>query len=143
MAYGDSAAKPVQSPNGNDDGFVVKFAAGSGQTLWANALGSTKSGVVHSVVTTSTNDVVAAFAYGQTFTIGGTKQLTASGSYDIGLVQFNANGGFVNAAGYGGTSFAIASTMTIDRWDEIILGGWETGTVDFGKQVPTYGLRRR
>jgi hypothetical protein len=119
--------------NGGNDIFINKYNS-SGTLLWAKSLGGTDDD--GSLVIEIDNDGNI-FACG-TFRISidldpnaGVQNFVSNGSSDVFILKLDANGNFIWAKKFGGTTADNVSGLAIDANNELYLTGTFSTTVDF------------
>ena len=135
---GDTADGTVESIGyGSDDGFISKFNS-CGTLLWAKRLGGTSGDSGKYVATdTSGNIIVSGYVEGPADlngdgdTTDGTAESTGIGSKDIFITKFDASGNHLWAKRFGGTSWDVGYSITIDTSGNIIVSGEANGAADF------------
>ncbi len=138
LSFGEVTSKNVisGSSGSEQDGYVATYAKSNGQFLWGSALG-----MVHGQVTSmaaSSSGVYVAVEYQGAFNAGGTA-MPAFGLGDVGILHYSTSGGLLTANGYGSPSTEFITSILVDRWDEVIVGGFTSGTIDFGKKATVPG----
>ena len=119
---------------GNRDFFIVKLTD-MGNLDWAYGAGSTSHDMVHAVSVDANNNILIAGVFESTvdFNYGiGTNNLTSSGNWDAFVQKLDSNGAFVWVKKMGGASDDVALTLSVNTNDDIIVGGYFSGTGTFG-----------
>jgi len=125
--------------NGVNDGYVCKFSP-SGQILWAFPIGS---GGVDECLALAFNQVGYIMVSG---VFSGTVDfdpsnnnfdLTASGSNNAFVAWYDDAGNFLNAISFGGNQITKVNCMSITNNQQILIGGYFTGDVDFDPSTNT------
>ncbi len=127
-----------------DDIFVQKMDA-NGNFLWARSFGGTYEDLCHSIVDASGN-VYNTGSFYETFDCDpgpGTSYLTTLGAIAVFVQKLDADGNFLWARSFGGTSAtdgASTGKMTVDSAGNMYTTGYFFGTVDFDPGAGTSNL---
>jgi hypothetical protein len=123
---------------GLTDMFLVKLGAG-GVTLWSKRFGDSSSQSLATVTVDPAGHVIVAGGFLGLVDFG-TGPLMSAGSTDVFVAKFSPMGMPIWAKRFGdGTGQAAASVAT-DAAGNIVLGGTNSGSVDFGGgPVTTFG----
>ncbi|MDX2245824.1 MAG: T9SS type A sorting domain-containing protein [Bacteroidia bacterium] len=123
----------LQAKGIGSDIFVQKMDAG-GNFLWAKSFGGPEDDRSMAIALDASGNVytTGTFQGAADFDPGtGTSTLTANGNADIFIHKLDADGNFVWAKSFGGSSNDTVSSLAIDESDNIYTGGAFQGTVDF------------
>lgn len=125
---------------GSYDVFISKYDS-SGNLIWAKSIGgrSTESG--ESIVVDDSGNVYVTGMFGYSSwgdsmdcdPGSGKFNLVSNGSSDVFIVKLNSSGNMVWAKSYGGKGRDGGFSITIDKLNNIYLGGNCSGPVDFDK----------
>jgi hypothetical protein len=118
---------------GSDDVFIQKLDS-SGSFLWARSFGASSNDLGHSIKIDALGNVyTTGFFLGTVdFDPGvGTANLTPAGSGDIFVQKLDASGNFLWAKSFGGSSFDIGHSITVDSSGNAYTIGNFRGTLDF------------
>lgn len=121
------------SASGSLDIFIAKLS-GSGNFIWARAIGGAKEDYAVSLVTdTAKNVYIAGFWEGTADfdPSSGTAYLTPNGMSDMFIAKYNSSGNFKWVKSMGGRKFDYLQSMAIDANQNIYTTGWFQDTVDF------------
>lgn len=128
---------------GGRDSYIQKMDA-SGNFIWAKSFGSTG---IHDVILHHALDVdgniYSTGYYGGAVDFdpgAGSFFLTSTGNLDIFISKLDANGNFIWASSFGGTSNDNGFSIAIDEYNHIYTSGLFQGTVDFDPTAGTYNL---
>jgi hypothetical protein len=120
--------------NGGQDVFISKLDQ-SGNFVWAKSIGSPTNdiGTAVSVSTVDGGVYVTGVVNGPTdFDPGaGTYTLNYGPGSDFFVLKLDASGNFVWAHGFDNSGEDAANSINIDSFDNILIGGYFSGTVDF------------
>ena len=119
---------------GMDDAFLAKYDA-QGNYMFAFKLGTGGNIIFKSIAINSGGDIITLGTYYDAtadFDPGtGVLSLPYSGSHDIFVARYDANGNLMNAFGIGGTGPDKPEKVSIDASDNIYICGAFRNTVDF------------
>ncbi len=121
--------------NGGYDAFIAKYDA-SGNMLWAKQSGGTSLEVGRGIaVDGSGNPYITGYFEGSA--IFGSTTLTSSGSYDVFIAKYDANGNFqwANRAGSSGDDFG--RNVSVDDNGNSYITGTFRGLASFGSTTLT------
>lgn len=127
---------------GSNDIFVTKLD-GSGNFMWAGAMGSVGSDIGNSIAVDASGNVytTGVFLGSADFDPGvATTTLTSAGSNDIFVSKLNSSGAFVWADGVGGTGNDQGLGITVDVGGNIYYTGLFVSFGDFDPGVATTTL---
>lgn len=128
---------------GAEDVFVLKLDT-SGNFVWVKALGGSNGEVGWSINLDASGNIYTAGLFSgaaEDFDPGtGVFNLPYSGQQDIFISKLDPSGNFLWAKSIGGAGIDMASAVTIDSQDNIVLTGYYSGTVDFDPSITTYTL---
>jgi hypothetical protein len=127
---------------GNDDIFISKFDA-SGNFMWARGMGGTGyDGGVSIAIDASGNVYTSGYFVGTAdFDPGASSyNLMSAGSQDMFISKLDASGNFVWAKRMGGTSYDVATDLTMDASGSLYITGYYTNTVDLNPGSGIYNL---
>ena len=111
--------------------FALKLAS-DGTFGWARKISGASGSVANGIAVRGTN-VVLVGSYQGSMTIDGTPLSSVSGSTDIFVMSMAASSGTANwIKSFGGTLSDVATDVTIDSADNVVLTGFYQGTVNFG-----------
>jgi len=122
--------------NGIFDIFIAKYSP-SGELLWLKFAGGTQNDTGYGIGVDSEGFIyitgyftsIAAFGEGNPF------RLTSSGSNDIFLAKYDADGNFIWAKKAGGQLEDRAQNLAIDRFDNIYITGYFSGRSYFDNET--------
>jgi len=126
----------------NQDAYIAKLDA-SGNFLWAKQVGGVTADYGQSISATPNGNVyVTGWFTGTADLDPGTDtfNLTANGAQDIFLVKLDSSGNFLWAKGFGGTFIEVASAITVDNSENVLMTGFFEGTVDFDPGPAAFNL---
>jgi len=117
---------------GNDDIFLARFDS-NGNHKWSKRFGGIDDEGASSVsVDSSGNVYITGNFNGSTIDFGGGA-LTNAGSFDIFLARFDSNGNHKWSKRFGGSSYDIGSSVSVDSSGNVyITGKFTSSTIDFG-----------
>lgn len=123
----------LQAKGVGADIFVQKMDA-AGNFLWAKSFGGLEDDRSVAIAVDPSGNVYTTGIFQDTgdFDPGtGTSTLTANGNADIFIQKLDANGNFVWAKSFGGSSDDTVSSLAIDASGNVFTAGAFQGTVDF------------
>ncbi|MEI7490577.1 MAG: SBBP repeat-containing protein [Bacteroidota bacterium] len=123
--------------SGYADGCLVKYAA-SGNVLWAKKTGGTDFDFLNCVVSdASGNSYVTGFFYSPTLVLGSdTLTNTSSGTCDMLIAKYDANGNVLWAKNPNGASFDWGVSVAVDAsGNSYAAGGFISPSLTFGSTV--------
>lgn len=118
---------------GGQDAYIAKLDA-SGNYVWALSLGGTSSEVGYAVTIDSTGNVIVGGNFQGTVDFdpgAGTDNATSAGAQDGYVWKVDGSGSYVWSRQIGGIGADYASWVTTDVSNNVYLGGYFNGTVDF------------
>lgn len=118
---------------GWEDSFILKLDS-SGNFLWVNQLGGSNNTWAASIKVDDFGNVYStgSFIDSVDFDPGpGVSYLASSGTVDIFILKWDANGNFLWAKHMGGGDFARGSALSIDDSGQVYTTGHFKGTIDF------------
>ena len=130
------------SSEGYEDVFVQKLDA-SGDFLWARAFGGEFQDASRALSIDALGNVYITGWFGGTvdFNPGaGMYFLTSEGSADVFIQKLDAAGNFLWAKSFGGTGWALGTSLNIDALGNVYTTGYFEGTTDFDPGVGTHFL---
>jgi hypothetical protein len=115
--------------------FIIALAIPSrAQTpahFWSKRFGSTSGDTGFSVAVDASGNVLLAGSFAGTVNVGGP-DLVSSGSSDIFVAQYNANGAHQWSQSFGSTGLDAAYAVAVDGSGNVLAVGPFNGTVNFG-----------
>ena len=124
------------SSNGGDDIYVLKLKS-NGDFLWAKSFGGSSYDNSPNVVLDAQDNIVASGAFEGTVDFdpdpgaAETYRLSSNGGDDIYVLKLNADGNFVWAKSFGGSSYEDSPNVVLDAQGNTVVSGTFSGTVDF------------
>ncbi len=122
------------------DGFIEKLDA-NGNFGWAATInGNLGPKGIFDLEVDANNNLLAVGFFSNTvdFQSGpGITALTGLGSYDAYLLKYSSAGNFVYVKRFSGTGTEVALELTKDPYNNIFIGGYFSGTVDFDPNPTT------
>jgi hypothetical protein len=115
---------------GNHDIYVAKLDPG-GNHLWSSSFGDASPQSASGVAVDGAGNVIVTGIFKGTVDFGGGG-FTSAGDFDIYVAKFDAAGAHVWSKRYGDANPNYTFSVTTDGLNNIILGGYFYGTVDFG-----------
>jgi uncharacterized protein YccT (UPF0319 family) len=109
----------------------VSNSAGPGTTTWASGFGGTGSDGGYAVTVDSSGNIYTAGWFSGAANFGGAS-LTSAGGQDIFLTKSSTSGSLLWARRYGGSGDETVTSIGLDSSGNIFLGGYFTGTGNFG-----------
>lgn len=135
--FDPSAATAELTSLGGADVFVAKLTSEGDFISVYHAAGSLDEDPTGIEIDLFNNVYVTGYFQGTTNfnVLGGTQNLTSAGGNDIFVMKINANYSFNWVRQIGGPGNDVAFSMAIDKNDDILIGGYFFGTVDFDPGV--------
>jgi PKD repeat protein len=115
---------------GGADWFLAKYSP-SGALLWAHNIGGTGDDSLESVAVNDAGEVAVTGRFAGTASLGGPA-LVASGSLDIGVAVYRADGSYKWSKGFGGVYDDTGSAVAFDSAGNLYMTGYFRGIVNFG-----------
>ncbi len=112
------------------DAFVAVYDANGG-FQWARRFGDNKSQAATAVTFDPSGNVIVAGGFYGTIDAGGGP-LVSAGFDDVFLVKYTGSGGHLWSHRYGDANDQWPASVATDPSGEILLGGWYSGSLDFG-----------
>lgn len=128
--------------NGSQDAFILKLDA-SGNFVWAKKIGGTANDWGNSIAIDATGNVYTTGFFSNTvdFNPGASIfNLVSNGSFDAFISELDANGDFIMAKSFGGSSADQAESIAIDALSNIHTTGNYQSTVDFDPNGSVFNL---
>jgi hypothetical protein len=120
------------SPTGTEsDILIAKFTSG-GSCLWSKSFGGANFQLSNQGVLDSANNLILANQFLATVDFGGGPLTAAGGTTDVYVAKFDTNGNYVWAQNYGDSNYQGATSVAVDSANNIIVVGFEAGTINFG-----------
>jgi len=143
LRYKETTTQTATS-KGSNDGWIAKIDK-TNAVVWATTIGGSSdpdagqlTDNVHGLGVDPSGNVVAAFNYGVGVTLGATN-LPSFGFADVGIARFSPTGTALEANGYGSASSDTPSSIAVDRWGQVIVGGLMQSSINFGKPASAAG----
>jgi hypothetical protein len=127
---GQLPAKTISSA-GHRGGFVMKLDGTTGITGWANAITGAGGDYVTCVAVDGKLNAIAGLQYTGALTIG-NRNLNTFGMQDIAYARYDSSGALLDSHEFGTANTDELYGIAVDAWGEVILGGTEPSTIDFG-----------
>ncbi|MEZ4773315.1 MAG: T9SS type A sorting domain-containing protein [Bacteroidia bacterium] len=124
------------------DAFIVKYDP-QGNFIHAFSFGGTGIDVVHSIEVDKSGGLYVSgyFEFTADFDPGpGTAELSATGTQNLYLARYDADGNFVWVRKITGSAFQAESFIDLDESENIYLHGTFTGLADFDANITTDNL---
>ncbi len=122
---------------GDYDVFVAKLAASSGAYVWSKNFGDVNFDGGYGVAADSAGNALVTGAFTGRVGFGGTT-FTSAGLQDIFLVKLSAaNGSHLWSQRFGDVSSDYAYGVAVDQGDNVVIGGYFQGNVNFGSGAMT------
>jgi hypothetical protein len=122
----------VTSGGGGNDAFVAKYAAATGQVLWARHIAGSGNEVGYGVAVDGNGDVVVTGTFDQQADFGGGV-LSSAGLSDIFVAKYaGSDGHYLWARRFGGPNSDAGVALAVDSTGNVTVTGSFQGSVDFG-----------
>ena len=126
----DFGGGPLSS-SGLRDVFVVKYTS-AGQVSWTRKFGGSGDDVLHGLAVDSAGDVALAGKFQGSIGFGGAS-LTSAGGDDSFVAKISGvNAAHVWSRKSGSTGGDVATGVDVDGSNNVVIGGYFAGSVDFG-----------
>lgn len=116
---------------GAQDIFLAAFDAG-GQHLWSRCFGDAGNDRPHALAVDAGGNVILGGFFAGTVDFGGGSLSSESGSEDIFLAGFSADGAHQWSVRFGGAQPDAMYSAALDRWGNVLTTGTFGGAVNFG-----------
>ena len=126
---------------GQEDIFLVKFAASNGLYIWQQRFGSTASDKGLGVKVDSGNNIALTGYFSGTVDFGGTSISTPVGATDAFIAKYNSSGTNLWIKRFGAPIIATGYSIAIDSSNNIVAVGLfqNTATLDGGQTISSAG----
>jgi len=126
---------------GQEDIFLVKFAASNGLYIWQQRFGSTASDKGLGVKVDSGNNIALTGYFSGTVDFGGTSVSTPVGATDAFIAKYNSSGTNLWIKRFGAPIIATGYSIAIDSSNNIVATGLfqNTATLDGGQTISSAG----
>ena len=131
--FDPGAGTTSRTSRGNNDNFVVKLTT-DGNFAWVKEFGGANEERATGVVLDSNNNILVTGLFNDNvdFNPAPLETNTVTGSYADGFaLKLDANGGFLWAKGFGGSSADYGEGIAVDSNNNVYVTGRYTGNVDF------------
>lgn len=121
----------------------IKAQSPSIMLEWGKAMGNANIDIASQSATDASGNVYTVGYFGGTVDFdpsASTYTLTSAGAYDMFIQKLDANGNFIWANRIGSTGNEAANTVFVDGSNNIYIGGYYNGTVDFDWNAGTLAL---
>jgi len=128
-----------RTSSGNLDIYFAKFED-DGDYVWVNTMGESDRDEGWAIAIGTNDDVYIACGFRGTmdFNPGASNNnLTSLGNYDMVIGKYDNNGNHIWAKRIGNTGFDFLYSMDLDNDDNLFVGGFFEGTVDFDPDAGT------
>ena len=136
LRFGESPGQAAPSA-GSNDAWIAKVDTTTTKILWATAFGGTGNDCVQGLAVDPAGGVSAAFQYSTSLLVGGATLPAPGGPNDIGIVRLDSKGGGAVAFGYGSATIDRPQSIAVNRWGEVVVGGYIGATTAFGTKLAT------
>jgi hypothetical protein len=119
------------SSSSSPDIFLARYSGSNGSCQWAKFVGGSAQDAGLGVAAASNGDIVIAGYFQGSANFGGVT-LTSLGLSDIFLARYSGQGNLAWAKRFGNTGDDKANALSLDDSGNIAIGGYFSGTVDFG-----------
>lgn len=118
---------------GNIDAFVTKLAGNDGSYLWSRTFGDSENQVATGATIDAKGNVVVVGQFGGTVDFG-SGPISSQTANDIFIVKLagSEGKGIWSRASFDADGDEILRSVATDQWDNLVLTGEFTGTLDFG-----------
>jgi hypothetical protein len=130
----DTGAGIVQSGDGADDGFVVKYAGTTGSHIWTRAFANSSPNISYAVAADASSNVFLVGTFVSDLSIAGGPVLHSfsfQGS-DVFVAKISATGAHVWSKAFGTTGSKRARGVAVDGSGNVVVVGDFMGAIDFG-----------
>ncbi len=116
---------------GSFDAYIAKFDP-SGAHLWSKRFGDSGQQQIFSVATDAAGDIAVIGIFNGNIDLGGGNLASASSNTDVFVGMFDANGTHLWSKSFGDIANDDCRSVAFDPSGNVIIGGFELGTIDFG-----------
>jgi hypothetical protein len=130
---------PQPTAAGLFDIFVAKYAAASGQLVWATTFGGPGDDQPHHVIVDSEGQIVITGEFAEAADFQGTR-LTSKGGSDAFLVRMGPDGVVTRAQRFGDIADDAGHSVAFGTSGEVFMAGSFGGTIQLGDEfLPSFG----
>lgn len=126
----DLGGGALDDGGGASSTFVAKLDGG-GQHVWSKGYGDKDLQAALGMDVDSTGDVVVVGRMAESFDFGGGT-ITSAGDLDAFVVKYGPSGEHRWSENYGDADIQVATAVTVDGNDAIVLTGYNYGSIDLG-----------
>jgi hypothetical protein len=126
----DFGSGSVSAAGGNDI-FMARYAATTGNYVWAQRFGDNGGDKGRGVAVDSSDNVVLVGQFGGMVDFGGGVRNSAGG-VDIIVAKYTLMGGHVWSSRFGGTAYETPNAVAVDSSDNVYVTGEMQSTINFG-----------
>jgi hypothetical protein len=135
VVYGEyggdvSFGGPSLPSEGNQDLFLLKLDP-SGKHLWSQRFGGVFNELGLGLGVDPSGNIAITGSFDNEIAFGPDK-LTSQGESDVFVAKFNQDGSYAWSKAFGGPREDIGYGLGMDKYGNIVLGGWFWQSVDFG-----------
>jgi hypothetical protein len=109
--------------------FVAKLDEG-GQHVWSKGYGDKDLQAALGVDVDGAGNVVVVGRLAESYDFGGGA-LTSAGELDAFVVKYGPSGDYLAGFNFGDDDIQVATSVTVDRSDNIVVSGYNYGSIDF------------
>jgi len=120
-------ATQLTSLGNSEDIFIAKFSPG-GAITWAKQIGATADDAAFGIAASSSGNFVMTGLFASTVDFGGS-QLTTSGTSDIFIAKYSADGNLLWARHSGDTSKGEGAGVALDKEENVYVTGTFSGII--------------
>jgi hypothetical protein len=112
--------------------FVISKFSPSGSNIWSKQFGSTNSEQVAAIALDSQTNVIVVGSFVIATDLGGGLMFAEYGGFNSFVMKLSPAGTFVWARTFGSTADDFAAAVAVDSADNIVVGGFTGGPMDWG-----------
>ncbi len=131
-AFFDSGSKSLISQGGKD--IFVQKVAPDGHLIWAKSFGGNGNDIPYNIKTDIADNIYVTGLFRDTVVFdpaGGGPPLISKGATNVFILKLDSDGNFLWSKSLGGTGRATGFFLDVDQWENVILSGGFSDTVDF------------
>jgi hypothetical protein len=131
--FDPGAGTASRTSKGGNDVYVLKLDSAV-NFKWVNSMGGLGADISGGITCDDRNNILIAGSYTQTVDLDpgpDTFSVTSRGNQDVFVCKFHADGSFISAFDFGGTSSEYADCIAAGKYGSVYTGGRFSGTVDF------------
>lgn len=134
--------KTFEAAGGSDDDIVLAKYDLNGDHVWSQRFGNPFVDVAGGLAVDPAGNVTMVGGFERQISFGDKDDHASSGDKDVFVARFTTAGKLVWAHTYGGDREDVANGVAVDGAGNVVVVGWFTNTVDFGKPLTSKNRNR-